>query len=122
MRHKVEGDEPDNATAVKMWKGDVKPALACGRSLAKVVNFYQGDELPGGHACSKCFPPDPTLPKGAVVVVQFTNTQVILTGQGFYARCTSLNCTWVTDTVHARYQAERAARGHEDDEPALVTP
>jgi hypothetical protein len=112
MRHRVDAAMPDNDTAVKMWQGDVKPVLACGRSLAKVVNFYQGDELPGGYACSKCFPPDPTLPKGSVVVVQLANTQVILTRQGFFARCQ--RCSWVTEeTFHARHDAERAAKGHE---------
>lgn len=112
MRHRVAADMPDNDTAVKMWNGDVKPELACGRTVKKVVNFYQADELPGGYACAKCFPPDPTLPKGATVVVQLANTQVILTSQGFYARCT--RCSWVTEEVmHSRFDAEQAAKGHE---------
>lgn len=112
MRHKVEAGDPDKATAIKMWNGDVKPALACGRTLTKVVNFYKGDDLPGSYACSKCFPPDPTLPKGATVVIQLTNTQVILTRMGFYARCQ--RCTWVTEeTFHARYVAKQAAEAHE---------
>lgn len=114
MRHKVEADMPDNLIAIKMWNGDVKPLLACARTVKKVVNFYKADELPGGYACTKCFPPDPALPKGATVVVQFDNgTQVILTSQGFYARCQ--RCTWVTrEIVHARYVAEQAAKAHEE--------
>ena len=113
MKHKVEADMPDSDTAVKMWNGDVRPALACGRSVKKVVNFYKGDDLPGGYACTKCFPPDPTLPKGAVVVLQLTNTQVILTSQGFYARCQ--RCPWVTEEImHSRHDADMAARAHEE--------
>jgi len=112
MRHRVDLDMPDNTTAIKMWNGDIKPPLFCGRALKKVTNFYKGDALPGGYACTKCFPPDPTLPKGAVVVVQLTNTQVILTKQGFYARCQ--RCPWVTEEiVNARHDAEQAAKGHE---------
>jgi hypothetical protein len=113
MRHKVEADMPTGDTAIKMWQGDVKPLLSCGRKLAKVVNFYKADELPGRHACAKCFPPDPTLPKGATVVVQLANTQVILTSQGFYARCQ--RCPWVTEEImHSRFDAEQAAKGHEE--------
>jgi hypothetical protein len=112
MRHKVEADMPGSDIAIKMWSGDVKPLLTCGRRMKKVVNFYQADELPGSYACSKCFPPDPSLPKGATVVVQLTSTQVILTGQGFYARCQ--RCPWVTEEiVHARHQAHDAAKSHE---------
>jgi hypothetical protein len=82
MRHKVEADMPAGDTGIKMWRGDVKPVLVCGRSLAKVVNFYQADELPGGYACSKCFPPDPTLPKGARTVpgIRASLTRVKATG------------------------------------------
>lgn len=113
MRHKVDADMPDGDTAIKMWNGDVKPALVCSRTVKKVVNFYQADELPGRYACTGCFPPDLTLPKGAVVVKQFENTQVILTSQGFYARCT--RCPWVTEEiVHARHTAEQAAKAHEE--------
>jgi hypothetical protein len=112
MRHKVDADMPANDEALKILKGAV-PALACNRKLSKVVNFYKGDDLPGRLACTKCFPPDPTLPKGATVVVQLTNTQVILTSQGFYARCQ--RCPWVTEEiVHSRYDAEQAAKGHEE--------
>jgi hypothetical protein len=113
MRHRVDADPPDNATAVKMLNGDIKPPLACSRKLKKVVNFYEAGELPGGYACAKCFPPDPTLPKGATVVVQLTNTQVILTRQGFFARCQ--RCAWVTEEVfNARHDAQAAAEGHEE--------
>jgi hypothetical protein len=113
MRHKVEADMPDNDTAARMWKGDGVPALACGRKLSKVVNFYRdGEPVLARYACPRCFPPDPSLPKGATVVVQLTNTQVILTGQGFYARCQ--RCPWVTDTVNARHEAHAAAKSHEE--------
>jgi hypothetical protein len=113
MRHKVGADMPGNDIALKMWKGDIKPPLVCNRKLAKVVNFYKGDALPGGYACTKCFPPDPTLPKGATVVVQLANTQVILTKLGFYARCQ--RCPWVTEEImHSKYTAEQAAKGHEE--------
>lgn len=65
MRHKVDADMPTGDDGIKMWNGDVKPLLACGRKMKKVVNFYQGDDRPlASYACSKCFPPDPTLPKG----------------------------------------------------------
>lgn len=112
MRHKVDADMPDNQTAIKMWQGDVLPVLVCGRPLKKVVNFYKGSDLPGGHACSKCFPPDPSLPKGAVVVERLNNTQVILTKLGFYARCQ--RCPWVTEeTFRGRHEARSAAKGHE---------
>lgn len=112
MRHKVEADMPANDIALRMWKGDAVPALVCNRKLSKVVNFYKGDDLPGGYACPRCFPPDPSLPKGAVVVVQLTSTQVILTSQGFYARCQW--CPWVTEEIaHARHTAEQAAKSHE---------
>jgi hypothetical protein len=112
MRHKVEAGMPTGDVAIKMWNGDVKPLLACGRTLKQVVNFYQAEALPGGYACSKCFPPDPTLPKGATVVIQLAGTQVILTGRGFYARCQ--RCPWTSgETVSARYTARSAAEGHE---------
>lgn len=112
MRHKVEAGAPDNDTAVKMWKGDVVPVLVCGRTLKLVVNFYPAEELPGGYACSKCFPPDPSLPEGATVVIQLERTQVILAKQGFFARCQ--RCTWTSgETVSARYTARSAAEGHE---------
>jgi hypothetical protein len=113
MRHRVDADMPDNATAIKMLNGDIKPPLACNRKLKKVVNFYKSDArmLPS-YTCSKCFPPDPTLPKGATVVVQLTSTQVILTSQGFYARCQ--RCAWVTEGImHSRHDAEQAAKAHE---------
>jgi hypothetical protein len=64
MRHRVDADAPTGDAVIKMWNGDVKPLLACGRTLAKVVNFYEPDELPGGYACSKCFLPAPALPEG----------------------------------------------------------
>jgi hypothetical protein len=112
MRHKVDAPMPTNDEALAIFKGAV-PVMACGRTLSKVVNFYKGGDLPGRLACSKCFPPDPTLPKGASVVAQFTNTQVILTSQGFYARCQ--RCPWVTEEiVHSKYTAEQAAKSHEE--------
>jgi hypothetical protein len=90
----------------------------CGRKLSQVVNFYTGDARPlASYACSKCFPPDPTLPKGCTVVIQLDKTQVILSPLGFYARCTSPDCTWVSEgTVHARHDAEQAAKSHEDED------
>jgi hypothetical protein len=54
-RHLVDGDMPDNDTALRMWKGLEKPVTRCGRALTP-VNFYQPDE-PGSarFRCYLCF-------------------------------------------------------------------
>lgn len=46
------------------------------------------------------------------VVIELANVQVLLTDQGFYARCT--RCPWVTETTHAKHVARRWAQEHED--------
>ena len=56
IRHRVDADMPSGDTAARMWRGQDMPELACKAKMSKVVNFYQGDESPGRHACSRCFP------------------------------------------------------------------
>jgi hypothetical protein len=71
------------------------------QQLSTLVAELAGSELAGKQA-----------PSGGTVVIQLANTQVLLTDQGFYARCE--RCPWVTDIVHGKYQARQAAKSHEE--------
>lgn len=57
----------------------------------------------------------PAPPVGMTTVYQGDHTQVLITGNGFYARCE--RCAWVSELTHAKYQARQAADGHDSEHP-----
>lgn len=48
------------------------------------------------------------------VVRTTTNCEVVLTAFGFYARCTTPSCGWVTETMPSKYRATALATKHDE--------
>lgn len=51
--------------------------------------------------------------EGGTVVAETVNCQIMLTGYGFYARCT--RCPWVSEYTPARHRARQYAETHDND-------
>jgi hypothetical protein len=54
----------------------------------------------------------------ATVVITTANCEVVLDAYGFFVRCTSPNCSYVSEYTSAKHVARRLAEAHDHDETA----
>lgn len=52
---------------------------------------------------------------GGTVVITTANCEVVLDAYGFYVRCTSRNCTYVSGYTAAKFRARQWAEAHDND-------
>ena len=56
-----------------------------------------------------------TIMKVGTITARTRNCEIMLTGAGFYARCTAPNCTWVSEYTASKSTARRWANDHDEE-------